>query len=148
MVRRESHLTNNRVVALAIVFCLYPSISFPQQSAPPSALKDRIAAADPKSYRNVTDAVSWKNPFLMVYADGIEVRKTGADKAGLKMPVENVIAFLEKLPNAAWPYGLVVAVAENGIIVTGSEPNQGNNTAALLSQLSKFKIKAEFWGSE
>lgn len=55
----------------------------------------------------------WRNPYLIVRADGVTLYDA-ADNAEILLKNEEVLAALGKLPAANWPYGRVVAVAEGG----------------------------------
>lgn len=136
-----------RALALTIIFVLFPCAPFAQQNAKASHLKNRIPMADPTSYRAVLDAQDWKNPYLIVRRDGIEVRTTGAERSGPTMPVERVVPFLEKLPKGAWPYGLVVGVQENGVRSGDDDALIKRNSKALLNQLRKSSVKPNLWPS-
>jgi hypothetical protein len=131
-----------RTIAARIVLVSFPFWLFPQQRPESSHLRQRIPIANPSSYRDVRDAIDWKYPYLIVQSDGIEVRTTGAARTGPTMPVQSVIPFLEKLPRAAWPYGLVVGVQENGIRSGDDGARINGNTTSLLNQLRKFGVKA------
>src|SRR5271166_3398636 len=74
-----------------------------------STLKNRIPPADPAKYRSVADAREWQNPYLTVQAKGIDARPISAATETPTMSPADVVAYLEKLPSTAWPYGLVVA---------------------------------------
>src|SRR5882757_5305205 len=76
------------------------------------SLQDRVHKADPKTYHSIQDAKSWKNPYLIVRRNGIEI--VGMPPVGRAITVESVPAVLERLPDSAWPYGLVVAVQDIG----------------------------------
>lgn len=80
-------------------------------------LRERIPDADPKKYPGFHDGKGWKNPCLLVQADGVVI--SGASDRN-PIPVKAVAAALESLPDSAWPYGLVVAVADNA----ASEPER------------------------
>jgi hypothetical protein len=67
---------------------------------------------DPKKYHSVRDAKDWKNPYLIVRRDGIEI--LGMTPVGRAIAVESVPGVLDRLPDSAWPYGLVVAVQDKG----------------------------------
>lgn len=77
-------------------------------------LRQRISNADPKQYRAVNNEKDWKNPFLIVLPDGLKV--LGVSGTEKPISVDSVAPVLEGLPDSAWPYGLVVAVEDNGII--------------------------------
>ena len=86
-------------------------IGFTQTSR---SLENRIPKPDPKKYHSVQDAKDWKNPYLIVRRDGIEI--VGMTPVGRAITVESVPGVLERLPASAWPYGLVVAVQDIGIL--------------------------------
>ena len=135
------------MVAISILFVLFPHASLAQQGAKPSHLKNHVPEADRKSFRPVLDARDWKNPYLMVRRDGIEVRTTGVDTSAPTMPVKSVVPFLEMLPKTAWPYGLVVAVQENGVRSGDDDAFIKRNSSELLNQLRKNSVKADLWPS-
>jgi hypothetical protein len=56
----------------------------------------------------------WRNPYLIVRADGVALFDS-ADSAVIKFKPEDVLAELARLPVANWPYGRVVAAAEIGV---------------------------------
>jgi hypothetical protein len=86
---------------------------------PANPLTGRIPSADPEKYQAIRDGKDWRNPYLIVRADGIEI--AGTPSGGSPIPVESVWAALEGLPNSAWPYGLVVAVQKNRVGVSEAE---------------------------
>lgn len=78
------------------------------------SLQNRIPKPDPKKYRSVQDAKDWKYPYLIVRPDGIEI--LGITPVGGSIPVQSVPRALERLPDSAWPYGLLAAVQDIGIL--------------------------------
>jgi len=78
------------------------------------SLQDRILRPDPQKYHSVRDAKDWKNPYLVVRRDGIEI--LGMTPLGRAIAVESVTGVLDRLPASASPYGLVVAVQDIGIV--------------------------------
>ena len=110
-----------------------------------SPLKNRIPPPDPNKYRSVRDARDWQNPCLMVQANGI--RPISGAKDTPTLSPADAVAYLEKLPSMAWPYGLVVVVAENGIRVSGDDARINRNREELVRLLEKAGIKVEFWPS-
>jgi hypothetical protein len=63
------------------------------------------------------------------------------------MSAGDVVAYLEKLPCIAWPYGLVVAVSENGVLAPGSDERIKRNREALVRFLEEAGVKVELWPS-
>ena len=71
-------------------------------------LKNRVPPPDPNKYVSVRDASDWRNPYLTVEANGIHVRPTSTATEAPTMSPGDVVAYLEKLPPIALPYGLVL----------------------------------------
>jgi hypothetical protein len=110
-----------------------------------SPLKNRIPPPDANKYRSVRDARDWRNPYLMVQANGI--RPASAAMETPTMSPAEVVAYLEKLPSIAWPYGLVVAVQENGVRARGDTAKIETNREELLRRLKEAGVRAELWPS-
>jgi len=64
---------------------------------------------------------AWRNPYLIVRTDGVALFDS-ADSAEILLKNDELIPALAKLPASNWPYGRVVAAAENG--VRGSEQDR------------------------
>jgi hypothetical protein len=110
-----------------------------------STLKKRVPPADPTKYRSVRDASDWQNPYLVVCADGIVARPTNPATEAPKMSPAEVVAYLEKLPSIAWPYGLVVAVMESGVRRLGDDAQITKNREELQRLLTDAGVKLELW---
>jgi hypothetical protein len=93
----------------------------PQQNAAqpptPEVLLQAIPAADAAQFDRVQDMKNWRNPYLIVRADGVALFDS-ADSAEIKYKPEDVLAALSHLPASNWPYGRVVAAAENATKVS------------------------------
>jgi hypothetical protein len=63
------------------------------------------------------------------------------------MSPTEVVAYLEKLPSIVWPYGLVVAVQENGLRAPGDDAAIKRNKEELIRLLEKAGIKLDLWPS-
>jgi hypothetical protein len=110
-------------------------------SIPPN----RIPKHDPKKYHAVQDAKDWKNPYLVVRRDGIEI--IGMTAVGQAIPVDSVPGVLKGLPDSAWPYGLVVAVQDIGVVSIGDLPRIEANRKRLLMLLNKLAVVVDLWPS-
>src|SRR2546426_199775 len=116
-------------------------IGFTQTSR---SLENRIPKPDPKKYHSVQDAKDWKNPYLIVRRDGIEI--VGMTPVGRAITVESVPAVLERLPASAWPYGLVVAVQDIGILSGKTDlAHIEANRTKLLNLLKELGIAVDRW---
>ena len=123
-------------------------VSQPPAQSKESPLKKRIPPADPSKYRAVQDARDWRNPYLMVQAKGIDVVRPANDATKrLTMSPSEVLAYLEKLPASAWPYGLIVAVSENGVRGPGDDVPIKKNREELVRLLENAGIKVDLWPS-
>jgi hypothetical protein len=125
-----------QLVAAACIGCTQTSRS----------LQDRIPKPDPKKYHSVQAAKGWKNPYLIVRRDGIEI--VGITPVGQAIAVESVPGTLEKLSDSSWPYGLVVAVQDIGILSGKTDPARIEaNRAKLLNLLKELSVAVDRWPS-
>ncbi|HTS36907.1 MAG TPA: hypothetical protein VMH04_14620 [Candidatus Solibacter sp.] len=56
----------------------------------------------------------WRNPYIMVRTNDV-VLYDFADNAEIELKPDELLPALAKLPASNWPYGRVVATAENGV---------------------------------
>jgi hypothetical protein len=144
MLRLAAYLSG---VAIALVSCSQTTSLQTAAETATSTLKNRIPPADPAKYRSVADAREWQNPYLTVQAKGIDARPISAATETPTMSPADVVAYLEKLPSIAWPYGLVVAVQENGLRAPGDDARIKRNREELVRLLEKAGVKVELWPS-
>jgi hypothetical protein len=108
--------------AAAGLFCASISFSIaacsPQSAAPatpdPSAVLQLIPAADAVQYERIRDMKGWRNPYLIVRADGVALLDASGN-AEIRLKTDELLGALARLPASDWPYGRVVAAAENGV---------------------------------
>ena len=134
-------------VAIAFISCSQPTSMQRVADTGASTLKNRILPPDPNKYRSVRDACDWQNPYLMVQANGIDARPITAATEAPTMSPADVVAYLEKLPSMAWPYGLVAAVQENGVRAPGDDARIKRNREELVRLLENAGIKVTLWPS-
>lgn len=96
------------LLALTLLACSQQS---PPQKPTPEEVLGTIPAADPAKYDHVQNTKNWRNPYLIVRADGVVLYDT-ADSAEIILKPEEVIGALAQLPPSNWPYGRVVAATE------------------------------------
>jgi hypothetical protein len=101
-----------------LLFCLLPALvltACSEKSAPkqpsPMAILQAIPSADPAEYDHIQNTKNWRNPYLIVRADGVALYDP-ADSAEIILKPEEVIGALAQLPRSNWPYGRVVAATE------------------------------------
>jgi hypothetical protein len=106
------------------------------------ALDPLVPPSDPRKYAAVESPAEWKNPFLIVAADGVEIRSGGERPAHVS--VDTLPAALVALPVSAWPYGRVVA----------ARPRESANETAtevearVDAALEPLGVVVEWWPSE
>jgi hypothetical protein len=82
------------------------------KSPDPQAVLQGIPPADSAQYDRIRDMSKWRNPYLIVRADGVALFDS-ADSAEIILKTDELLPALARLPAAKWPYGRVVAVAED-----------------------------------
>jgi len=92
------------------VACSEPN---PAPEPDPAAVLRAIPDADPGQYDRIQDMKKWRNPYLIVRADGIALFDS-ADSAEIILKTDEVLPALARLSASKWPYGRVVAAAEGG----------------------------------
>ena len=105
----------------------------------PAALEARAAArilaippAAPEEYRAMTDMKGWRNPYLILRADGVALLDPDNHLERILKPRELTQA-LGNLPPSAWPYGRVVAVTENGLRGSADDSVKIRQNRALVA---------------
>ncbi len=83
------------------------------QAPDPGTLLQVIPQADPAQYTRIQDMKTWRNPYLIVRADGVALLDS-ADNAEIILKTDDLLEALAHLPRSDWPYGRVVAAAEDG----------------------------------
>ena len=84
----------------------------------PELVLQAIPPADQARYDRIQDMRKWRNPYLIVRADGVALFDS-ADSAEIILKTEELLPALARLPASNWPYGRVVAVSESA--ANGSE---------------------------
>jgi hypothetical protein len=72
-----------------------------------------IPPATPQKYQSKLDRKGWRNPYLIIRADGVALLDPDDHLERILKP-EELTRTLGDLPPSSWPYGRVVAVTENG----------------------------------
>jgi len=112
-----------RTAALLALSVTLAACSSPQNvpNAPePQAVLQALPRADPAQYDRIQDMKKWRNPYLIVRADGVALYDS-ADSAEILLKTDDVLPALARLPASNWPYGRVVAAAEIGVRASEQE---------------------------
>jgi hypothetical protein len=110
-------------------------------------LNPRIGPAAPQLYESIRDAKDWKNPYLVVRPDGIEVLAGGLPSGRTMVAVTDLQRTLVDLPLTAWPYGRVVAATEIGIRAAdrSGQKRIADNLDKTLAILKNLKVTVYRW---
>jgi hypothetical protein len=82
-------------------------------SAPaPEVVLQAIPPANSAQFERIHDMRNWRNPYLIVRPDGVALLDV-ADNAEIRLKPAELLPALAALPASNWPYGRVVAAAEN-----------------------------------
>ena len=133
------------------------------ESANDSTALEHIPLPTKSLYVNVHEPAEWKNPFLTVGASQIDLRVIMVDAntspvgAGTMMRPEaarrqeiqirpaDLSQALIALPDGAWRYGRVVAIAEAPEAARKERPAIRRNMEAAIQKLNNMGIVVEEW---
>ena len=123
----------------------------------------RISLPTKSLYVDVHDAAAWANPFLAVGPDTINLRIVQADanpsdvgkgtmlrpeaarRQEIQIRPSDLAEAIVALPQGAWRYGRVVALAEMPGVVAKDRPKTRRNVEAAIQQLNDLGIVVEEW---
>lgn len=104
----------------------------------------QIPAADPKKYQGIHDGKDWRNPYLIVRAEGIEI--VGVSDGRKPLTINAAVAILKELPPSAWPYGRVVAIQDIGIVTSENQHSQVvENRNTLNKRVGDLGVIVGLW---
>jgi hypothetical protein len=103
-----------RMWIACILFCGMMACTQNASTVPdPQAVLQNIPEPNHAQFDHIQDMKQWRNPYLIVRADGVALYDS-ADSAEIILKPDEVLAALAKLPASDWPYGRVVAATEVG----------------------------------
>jgi hypothetical protein len=123
------------IAAAVVVLASCSTPKSPDPAALEASATARIQAippATPEKYRGMIDMKGWRNPYLIIRADGVALLDAENHMERILKPGELTQA-LGNLPPAAWPYGRVVAVTENGVRSSADDSVKIRQNRALVA---------------
>ncbi len=133
------------------------------ESATERTALEHIPLPTKSLYVNVHEPAEWKNPFLTVAADQVDMRVIMTDanpsqvgagtmlrpEAARRQELQIHLADLPKaliaLPEGAWRYGRVVAIAEAPDAPRKDRPTIRRNVEAAIQKLNDMGVVVEEW---
>lgn len=112
-------------------------------------LNPQIGPPNPQQYGSIRVAKDWKNPYVVILKNGIEVIANGLRDGRAIVAPADLRRTLIDLPVTAWPYGRVAAVQENGIRAADRSDDQpiAHNLRTTLAILNALQVTVDRWPS-
>ena len=105
------------LLGISLVACSQQNAAEPPA---PEVVLQAIPAADSARFERIHDMKTWRNPYLIVRPDGVALLDA-ADNAEIILKPAELLPALAALPASNWPYGRVVAAAENSAKASDQE---------------------------
>ncbi len=135
---RYLRLSGVALVVAALVSCAANSAKPAPQPDAFTRLHS-IPAADAAKFENFRDYKSWRNPYLIVRTDGVALFDFANNEQRL-LKTEELPDALARLSPSSWPYGRVVAVAEDSVKSPGDQPLIRKNRGIVAGTLESLHI--------
>jgi hypothetical protein len=130
-----------RLTAILLLTVLLVSCTGPANGSTASVRLHSIPAAKPEIYKKV-DLRSWKNPYVVVRVDGVGLLDASNNEEHL-LRTEELPDALAQLPATAWPYGRVVALADD--LSPSADKNRiRDNKAKVASLLHSSQLEIQW----
>lgn len=114
------------------------------QLKPASSITERIPEPHSAMYQGIHDRKDWRNPYLVVHSEGIEI--VGISDRNNPLTVDATSALLESLPDSAWPYGRVIAIQNISVGPTESQHSRtAENREGLMQRLGELGVIVGSW---
>lgn len=114
-------------------------------SAQAKRLDPQIGPPAPALYKSIRDANNWKNPYLVILHDGVEVITRRAPSRRRTVTTEQLAQTLIDLPVSDWPYGRVIAVQEQPVRAGDDDKPIAENLHAALVVLRRLDLTVDRW---
>lgn len=97
------------LLGISLVACSQQNAAKPPA---PEVVLQAIPASNTAQFERIHDMKTWRNPYLIVRRDDVALLDV-ADSAEILLKPAELLPALAALPASNWPYGRVVAAAEN-----------------------------------
>jgi hypothetical protein len=123
------------VAALAALVSCTASPQTPDAAALEATARAHVLAIPQitdEQNRSLAKTKGWRNPYLIVRADGVALLDPDDHLERIVKP-EELTQTLGNLPPSAWPYGRVVAVTENSVRSSADEDVKIRKNRAVVA---------------
>jgi hypothetical protein len=143
-----SHFSRWVMKILSVIILLaMSSCATPKMEQPVATGFAQVPPADLTATQRARTPVEWKNPFLVIRTEGVEMN-TSRGSSGLNaVSVSRMREILLSLPVDAWPYGRIVAVQEISIRSRNDDRSIDSNRGELERMLKDLDITINWWPS-
>jgi hypothetical protein len=104
-----------------------------------------VPPADLSAVHRARTPEEWKNPFLVIRREGVELLTSGGSTGVNSVSVDRMKDILASLPAGAWPYGRILAVEEISLRSGNDTELIGRNRKALERMLGDLDIRINWW---
>ena len=130
-----------RLTALVLLALLSVSCTGPASGSIPNRQLQAIPAANAEVYKKV-DLKAWKNPYVVVRSDGVGLLDVTNNEEHI-LKIDELPDALANLPASAWPYGRVVALADDRS-PAADKARIRDNKAVIASMLHSSQVEIEW----
>jgi hypothetical protein len=130
-----------RLTALLLLMLVSVSCTGPANGSTANTQLESIPAAKAEVYKKV-DLKAWKNPYVVVRGDGVGLLDVTNNEEHI-LKIDELPDALAKLPASAWPYGRVVALADDRS-PAADKTRIRDNKAAIASMLHSSQVEIQW----
>lgn len=130
-----------RLTALLLLALLSASCTGPANGSTSNPQLQSVPAANAEVYKKV-DIKAWKNPYIIVRGDGVGLLDVTNNEEHI-LKIDDLSDALAKLPASAWPYGRVVALADDRS-PAADKGRIRENKATIASMLHSSQVEIEW----
>jgi hypothetical protein len=130
-----------RLTALLLLMLVSVSCTGPANGSTANTQLESIPAAKAEVYKKV-DLKAWKNPYVIVRSDGVGLLDVINSEEHI-LKIDELPDALAKLPASAWPYGRVVALADDRS-PAADKTRIRDNKAAIASMLHSSQVEIQW----
>jgi hypothetical protein len=105
----------------------------------------QVPPADPTATQRARTPEEWKNPFLVIRSEGVEMVTSNGSSGDNSVSVDRMKEILLSLPVDSWPYGRIVAVQEISIRSRDDDSSIDKNRRELERMLKDLDITINWW---